>query len=571
MQVTGAAIMLRYCISISMRRTIALLHSLISSQQKGARSYTVTQAMSMKDLPPELTAQVISYLALLETPNTEPPYVNSKPHISQYACVSSSLQFAIERCLFSYLALKSDDLSTFEALVAHSTRRRALLQGLSFKPVLPAYDIHACARFEKLYDQQANNEAFATAVKSLYTILHACDAVEGEKPLEIHLDTPFAPSDMSHTEWDEIQSRWRCWDYDDRQEVWSRRYAQSYLRLDEQTDLAASNRITTFSISADGPRYVAPASVCALLKCHNKLESLSLDLQDNERKSPDLRVQLRIEFARCLRDIRCSTLTYLNLSYRYEEPCDQRFVNADVRDIHKGSTHDALSTSLHNLIVRCPKLKTIKLDGSICIDESFFWPQNLILGADEPRWPDLQEFWVHLSPVRPDGGWWLDNHSGMPIEEPTAVDDRRPDSSDDSDSDDQPDSSRFPDDSPRPDRYDAYREGLQTGDAYYCAFRTQPTESLERLLVAAARAATNMPNLRTMSVTIPVACCPRTGQIELSMTYEAKGTPHWRTKVPSSCDTLGWCVPSDWEMNENLEKLWRTVIGPEGEFTYHRW
>jgi hypothetical protein len=526
--------------------------------------------MSLSDLPPELTARVISYLALLETPNLRsPPYVNSKPHISRYACASAGLQFAIERHLFSRLALKSDDLSTFEALVAYSTRRRALLRYLSFTPVLPAYDIHACAQFEKPYDQQVNNEALATAVKSLYTILHACDAVEGEKPLRVHLDTPFAPSDERHQDWDEVYANSRGWDSDNRQEVWKHRSEHSYLQIDDQMDLAASERVTTFVVSADGPRYVAPATVLTLLKSHPKLQSLLLNLQDNERKSPKLRTQLRTDFARRLRDIRYADLTYLKLSYRYEEPSDQRFVNADVRDIHKGSTHDALSTSLHNFLVACPKLRTINLTGPICLDESFFWPQNP--GANEPRWPDLQKFWVHLSPVRPDGGWWLDNHPGIPIEDPTAVDDRGSDSSDDGDSDDQSDSSGFPNDSPRPDKYDAYREGLQTGDAYYCAFRSQPTELLERLLVAAARAATNMPNLRAMSVKMPVASCPRTGQIELSMTYEAKGTLHWRTKVPSPCPRLGWCVPSDWVMNENLEKLCRTVIGPEGEFTYHRW
>jgi hypothetical protein len=52
-----------------MRRTIAMLHSSISSPLKGHQSRTVTQAMSLNDLPPELTARVILYLALLETPD----------------------------------------------------------------------------------------------------------------------------------------------------------------------------------------------------------------------------------------------------------------------------------------------------------------------------------------------------------------------------------------------------------------------------------------------------------------------------------------------------------------------
>jgi hypothetical protein len=178
----------------------------------------------MKDLPPELTAQIISYLALLETPDTEPPYVPPKPRLSQYSCTSFSLQSAIERHLFSHLSLKSSDLLAFEVLVTRSTRRRALLLSLCFQPELPAYDIHACAQVEKPSDQQANDEAFTITLKHLYTILHACDEAEDGKLLQLYLETPFAPSDMSNTGWDEIQSRWRYWGYDNRQEVWSRRY-----------------------------------------------------------------------------------------------------------------------------------------------------------------------------------------------------------------------------------------------------------------------------------------------------------------------------------------------------------
>jgi hypothetical protein len=52
---------------------------LISIQSHQTRR--VTQAMFLNDLPPELTARVISHLALLETPNT--PYVTSGPQQQQ--------------------------------------------------------------------------------------------------------------------------------------------------------------------------------------------------------------------------------------------------------------------------------------------------------------------------------------------------------------------------------------------------------------------------------------------------------------------------------------------------------
>jgi hypothetical protein len=553
-----------------MRRTIALLHPLIPSHQKDARLHTVTQAMSMNDLPLELTARVVSYLALLEAPNTKPPYAPSKPRLSQYACTSFSLQSTIERHLFSRLTLKSNDLLAFEALVARSTRRRALLRSLCFQPVLPAYEIHACAQFEKLSDQQANNEAFTATLKHLYTILHACDEVEGGNPLALHLRTPFAPSDKSHNDWDKAEARRRGWlDSDRRREVWKHRHQHSYLRLEEQTDLAASNRITTFSLSADGPRYVAPASVFALLKCHNKLKSLDLELHDNERKSPDLRIQLRTTFARCLRDIRCSTLTDLCLSYRYEDPSDHRFVNADVRDCHGGSTQDALSTSLHQLLVACRKLKRIHLKGRICIDEHVFWIDDP--ETAEPLWPDLKHVLVHMSAVRPDGGWYLDSYPGVPLDKPIRVNDMRSDSSDsDSDGSDMDSEASH---SPAPDKYNAHREGLQTGDAYELSFRSEPNESLERVLHAAARAAERMPNLLSMYVTLPVPGCPRTGDCReaFAFMYQAKGVPQGRAKVPLALPELHWEGPSGWKMNESLEETWRTMLGSEGQITYDEW
>ena len=188
----------------------------------------------------------------------------------------------------------------------------------------------------------------------------------------------------------------------------------------------------------------------------------------------------------------------------------------------------------------------------------------------EPLWPDLQDVHVRISAVRPDGGWFLDSYPGVPLDGPIRANDIRLESSD-SDSDDSDvdsEASHSP-----PDKYHAHRGDLQTSDAYYCSFRSEPTEQFERLLVAASRAATKMPKLRAMSVTMSVASYPRTKdtQTEFSLTYEAKGTLHQREDVPSPCSELMWCVPSDWKMNESLEKLWRTVIGSEGEFAYYRW
>lgn len=58
----------------------------------------------------------------------------------------------------------------------------------------------------------------------------------------------------------------------------------------------------------------------------------------NETKTPELRAQLRADFARDPSNTVCPALRRLDLSYRYEDPSDQRFANADVRGTHGGWT-----------------------------------------------------------------------------------------------------------------------------------------------------------------------------------------------------------------------------------------
>ena len=80
--------------------------------------------MSLHDLPPELTARMLEYLAQQELVLK---VVESKPHINQYACTSFIFQCAVEQHLFSPLSLTSDDTSAFERIVTQSPRRQALL------------------------------------------------------------------------------------------------------------------------------------------------------------------------------------------------------------------------------------------------------------------------------------------------------------------------------------------------------------------------------------------------------------------------------------------------------------
>jgi hypothetical protein len=311
-----------------------------------------------------------------------------------------------------------------------------------------------------------------------------------------------------------------------------------------------------------GPVYVALGSILTLLKSHPKVEEIWLTVGDEERKPPGLRTQLRMDFARRLRHVPFLALTKLYLGYGHQEPLDQRFVNADVRGTHKGFVQDALSTSLNKTLSACPKLKSITLTGPICIDESLFWPHNT--ESEDDRWPDLECLIVVMSAVRPDGGWYLEGHPDFPPDEPISVYDIPEFDSDDSDSE----SESADDEESDP----VILEAMRTGNAYQLFFRSQPNEPLERVLEAAARAATHMPSLRTFSVLTHVPDCPRSdGEQPIGFEYQAKGVAHGSGTVPLHRPKLQWCAPSEWKMSESLKETWAIGLGPEGEISYDEW
>lgn len=121
-----------------------------------------------------------------------------------------------------------------------------------------------------------------------------------------------------------------------------------------------------------------------------------------------------------------------------------------------------------------------------------------------------------------------------------------------------------------PGFYDQHKEALRTGDAYILSFRSEPTEALERMWEATARAAASMPKLCSMSVGISVSECPRTDMQsqEFGFGYDAKDNPHFGTGIPAPVAQLHWIAPNGWAMCEDLERLWRLVLGLEGEVTY---
>lgn len=83
-------------------------------------------------------------------------------------------------------------------MLDRNTPRRKVLRSVSFKVVLPTYDDDARARFEREPDQKQNDEVFGSAkltIVRLFAILKACDDDARNKPVNVSIDAPYAPSD----------------------------------------------------------------------------------------------------------------------------------------------------------------------------------------------------------------------------------------------------------------------------------------------------------------------------------------------------------------------------------------
>jgi hypothetical protein len=487
--------------------------------------------MSLNDLPAELTALVVSYLCLLESPDydltTDSP--REKPYIGKYACASINLQNAVERHMFHHFILEAGDLPTFAALIAASPRRRALLRGITFVPTLPEPIGHPCHR--KSSCQQVNDKAFAVAMKNLYTVLHFCDRIEGKHPLRLILAPPRAPVAI-----DDAGPQLDLWRH-------------SRLQFGGRTFLNASDRVTRFVCFADGQAYIAPASILNLLKSLPKVEEVTLDMQD-KMDVRSLWTELRTDFARRLRRLHLPALTRLCVTYRYEAPLDERFVYPPARKTGErfAGTQDAFSASFHQLLAACPKLKTVYLIGPVCVDESLFWPHNA--QPNEARWPNLESLTVDMSAVRPDGGWYLDSHPDMPLDEPENL-------FDDSDSESEASIADLIFD---PEFVNAFT----TGNAFKLSYRSQPNESLERVLEAAARAVKSMPSLGSFIFTMRVGSCPRTD-------YEPETFGFSYVNGGHACSALLWRGPSEWKMSNSLEEIWKEVLGAKPVIGHRVW
>jgi hypothetical protein len=364
------------------------------------------------------------------------------------------------------------------------------------------------------------------------------------------LDTPRAATDLLSRERATRDAQEWAVEIGKRRDLFNQRFAHCYICFNLSDEIPTVKRVTRFVAHGDGPRYVSPASMFTLLRKLPCVNDLTLSLYDMERKSPELRKQLRIDFAKALGSGQSGVLNKLELDYKHETPIDQRFMSADVRGTCDDSENDALSINLNRFLSRCCKPIKVSLGGPICIDEALFWPP--ISSANNDSWASLQELRIDMISIRLDGGWYLESHPEFPLEEPSRrsefyewhdFDDE--DAISESILSDHAIGSTSTQHDVSPDSYDKYGDCLRTGSAFHSYFRSQPNEALERVLAAAAKAAANMPNLRSLTITMDICPCLRIDEQpeKFELAYGTRGSEKLETGVRAA--TLDWIAPRE--------------------------
>lgn len=228
----------------------------------------------------------------------------------------------------------------------------------------------------------------------------------------------------------------------------------------------------------------------------------------------------KTEFSEALETLP-SSLKNFYLLYDRHPPMNHSYRPPSILD-EPDQHGDKLSVALRKLSQR---LSTFKLIADVGAE--IFWPTGTELReeSDQPRWPSMGRYSIGLGPIAPSGEWRF--------QRPT-------DASDDDDDDDDEgsiDSIQAYEASiaaPGDDREDPFREALD-GDA------------AGQLLLAAARAATCMPKLFSMTLTMS----PDMGGGKLFVFYTAKRS--------GSARAVELCVESHpvYNPEEEVLRLWR--------------
>lgn len=541
----------------------------------------------MESLSSELLTRIVAYLAV------------KQKQLTPYATISQAWQRAVEQHTFSHLSFSSDELDRFGSAVVESpsTHRRTAVRRVDFGVRLPDYDDDACGRFERRADRQINDEAFSKALARLFTLLAIIEAGDGSRPVDLRLLQFYSSMDYNRRDNERLRADKMAKASGERHDLFELRYRDSHLQLLQPESLPLLHNVTSLTINGNTARKLAPAVALELMSRLPNLASTNCSFSDMERIRPDRRNQLRSDVSKQLASIVSpKSLQKVAFALRHVEPANENFVNADVRGGIYSPNVDDVSMALRRFSQAASGLTNFKLSGPICVGpELFGCVEGEGNGQEQQQWQNLKVFTVELSAVRPDGGWYTEldaNRGSDSSDEDENVDDEYIEDDESEHPDDvahegrnsQSSSSGYDSSDPffamdelPPDHYgydDEKRDRRLNGQEPSACFRTRHAPELEVLFTAAARAATRMPSLRNMRVSLEIRPSGRTGRKRqnIGFLYLAAGVKAPRdVGRERECGRLFWDAPKGWRMGERLREQWELLLGEDGMVKYKKW
>ncbi|KAK7738293.1 hypothetical protein SLS63_002628 [Diaporthe eres] len=424
--------------------------------------------------------------------------------------------------------------------LAHRVHR--FVRSVKVDVLLPPYSEDARTRREDGEEKLANDRAFRDVIRKVFALLSspfpaAHKAQQQEQQLEPGVSpTAWSPkiklsltglcvSDTEDLEERRYRQRVNAISTGD---IFEARYESSYLdfspaagktvrdEAEALPELLCVSELDVQATQAPGRRHFAPRVLCLVASRMPGLRSVNWELCDNEKRD----VALRKNFAEALESLPPSLQSFY-LLYDRRLPMNHSHRTPSILD-ETDQHGDKLSIALRKLSQR---LHTFKLIADVGLE--ILWPPETEQREenDQPRWPSMGRYSIGLGPIAPSGEWRFQ---------------RSTDASDNEDDDDDEgsiDSMQAYEASiaaPGDDREDPFREELD-GDA------------AGQLLLAAARAATCMPNLFSMSFTLSPAV--RGDKLSVFYTDSTSG----------GAGVVELCVESHpvYHPDEEVLRLWR--------------
>ncbi|KAL5087416.1 hypothetical protein Trisim1_007815 [Trichoderma cf. simile WF8] len=322
--------------------------------------------------PPEIFQHIISYL--VDDPDRD--------HcLSHYASVSRVWQNEIEPLTFALLHLDLQSLLQLNSIV--TARRRAYVRHIRLRVKLPKPEPWSWRYKETADEKLRNNQAFQAVLEAFLQSLSQWDVAEGHKDgVEVTFFVPLPRKGRDHP-----------------LEQWRVRYIKSVLEMTDPGRIArlpSAATITKLKMpdDEDRERLISVVAVCALLA---KLPAATENVWLHWWKA-DRFARMRNDLADALSQI-SHPINDFDLRDSYGGSNNQTPTAATEVLMLREGEEDRLSKSLHVVSQRVTKFGVRKIPVS---DEILF-PRTIPASLAEPRWDRLVYFSLYYQPYDPWG------------------------------------------------------------------------------------------------------------------------------------------------------------------------